>query len=50
MDQLDFFQLLKPVEVEPVSLTAWEKMKAGMQDYDLAEERARILNQGKKMK
>ena len=48
MEQLDFLQLLRPVEVEPPSLTPWEKMKAGMQDYDLAEERARILNERKK--
>jgi hypothetical protein len=46
MDQLDFHQLLQPVAVEPP--TRWELMAAGMQDYDLAEERARILNERKK--
>lgn len=46
-NQLSFLAELTPRELEAPPLSPWEKMRMGMQDYDLAEERARIENERK---
>lgn len=48
MEQLSFLSELTPKGMEAPPLSVWDKMAAGMQDYDLAEERAKIENQRKK--
>lgn len=47
MEQLDFMRELEAASSPAPPLTPWERMKAGSQDIDWPEEKARIENERK---